>query len=287
MKTLFFLALNILICLTINAQNTDNFDKIKTDYFKKYSSYDTSNVYLIIDKGEYEFCYSDKYLGAYDENFDLKLNRHFRLKVNKASNIKQYEFPLFKGKGIIKESDFVIYHITSYNIENNKIVKNNISKDNIKYIKKDSTITLDLNSLNLMDNSIIDIEFNICNLPKKQISWNLDRSCFIINSQLTARIPQIYMYDFTLFNPNKCKVLEDTTMSYGTTIGYRYNNSKLMSRAFYNAYKQKNPSAPMANEVECKNKQYSFNANNIMPFNNDIKTEIKIDFILLNIEPIN
>lgn len=202
--TLLLILTNILL-FSYSQKAPSKFGKISVNELKsEVCPIDSSaHAYYIFDFGESYFEYADTKLNSSEskssqKGFQLFFKRHLRIKIidNQAFSWANFEIPLYRND---EEEKIVRLKACTYNLENNKVVKTKLNKDDI-YSEETSKywITKKFAMPAVREGSVIEIEYTI----KSDFYFNLKQWCFqqtipVLQSEYHVRIPEYFNYNQT------------------------------------------------------------------------------------------
>ncbi len=181
------------------------FGKIEIQELQKmiYEIDSSANAVILSDYGFSQFIYADTKVSSKTEShskgFQLKFIRHIRIKIlnNKAYHWADFSIPLYR-RGISNEA-IVFLKAVTYNLEDGKIIKDKLSKNDAIYEDVDEHWQKAIFTLpNVKEGSIIEVRYIIVsdflfNLP----DWQFQYSIPVIRSEYQVFIPEYFHYNQT------------------------------------------------------------------------------------------
>jgi len=265
----------IFVCLVFlgNAQET-KITRIDPEYFQNLAKYDTLDFYIVSDKAQIYFDYSDRYLGAVDENFDLGLKRNLRFKVNSLSKLTDNKLIIFKLRDSISYDHIKFDKIKIYSLDQGIVVKNTVKPKSIYIYREAYTYIVDLKKIGASPGCIIEISYFIKDLDRQILSWKFDPKYFTLIASFEAVIPEIYNYDEKKIGDVEINFDHKTYTIQGDFLGYYMPKEtlkyKLVTPTYYKLVKQKGRDVSDAKKVYCKNVIHYFEINKMYPNNHGV-----------------
>lgn len=192
--------------LTSYAQKPPSkFGKITVDELKNKTCPIDSNAhaYYIFDYGKTYFHYAETKIRSDDvksslRGFQLYYTRHFRIKIidNQGFSWADIEVPLYRDGDEEKILELKAY---TYNLENNKIVKSKLEKNDVN-IEETSKyrITEKFAMPAVREGSVIEIEYTIkSDFYFNLRQWYFQRTIPVLQSEYHISIPEYFNYNQT------------------------------------------------------------------------------------------
>jgi hypothetical protein len=169
-----------------------------------------AHAYYIFDYGESYFDLENTRIRENDPSskakFQMIFKRHFRIKIidNQGFDLANIEIPLYHK---IDEERIISLKASTYNLEGKKIIKSKFNfKDLITEETSDNWITKKLALPNVMEGSIIEVEYIIkSDFFFNLRSWYFQRSIPVLQSEYHVKIPQYFVYNQTQYGYSPIK----------------------------------------------------------------------------------
>lgn len=205
MKIILVLLFTSFILTSYSQKPPSKFGKITVDELKNKNCPIDSNAhaYYIFDYGNSYFQYADTKISSDEaessrKGFQLYFTRHFRIKIidNQGFSWADFEIPLYRDGDEEKILKLKAY---TYNLENNKIVKTKLEKNDVyKEETSEYWITEKFAMPVVREGSIIEIEYTIkSDFYFNLRQWYFQRTIPILQSEYHVSIPEYFNFNQT------------------------------------------------------------------------------------------
>jgi hypothetical protein len=204
-------------------------ENLKMEYYSKDSS---ANALILCDFGNSKIFYDQM-----DERFQLKFERHIRIKVFNEKGVDQgnFEIPLFKSDGITEDISYLKGF--TYNLKGNKIDRTRLRNRNVYTDEKNENWDVTKFAMpNVKPGSIIELKYSVESRFFFNLwEWQFQHTIPVKWSEYNINIPEYFQYNKHTYGYEPFTINEKSISNEPIVINYKTRRGKYVQETEYHS----------------------------------------------------